>query len=110
MVTLFEWFYCKGVRNIIKVIVQDDKEPSHSDEAIIKSLKPLAIEILDWSKPDLCPQMLYVACENVRELYLSWSGLNGMLLAWSDIDGLAKLPYLTQIYLHQTRVSNNKPP
>ncbi|KAI1318151.1 hypothetical protein F5Y16DRAFT_135965 [Xylariaceae sp. FL0255] len=103
IVTLFEWLQSKGVKNIIKVVVQEQDEPFHSDEAIIASLSHFNIEILDWRKPDLCPEAINTACHNVRELHLYWSGINGMLLAWGGSEGLANLPSLTDIYLHQTK-------
>ncbi|KAK0636152.1 hypothetical protein B0T17DRAFT_69929 [Bombardia bombarda] len=103
MVKLFNWLKDKNVTNIIKVIVDDRKGPFHSDEAIIEALSPFIVEILDWSKPDLCPETIQKACANVRELHLSWTGLNGMLFAWGGIDGLANLPYLTDIYIRQTQ-------
>ena len=108
LVMLFKWLKAKKVKNIIKVIVVDNdkKDPCHSDEAIIDGLSPFAIEFLDWSKPDLCPQMIKKACEGVRKLYLSWSGLHGMLIAWGGRDGLANLPNLTEIHLRQTKVRN----
>ncbi|KAH6855890.1 hypothetical protein B0I37DRAFT_366056 [Chaetomium sp. MPI-CAGE-AT-0009] len=105
LVTLFKWLKDKKVKNIIKVIVvdKDINDSCHSDEAIIDALSPFSIEILDWNKPDLCPETIKKACESVRELHLSWSGLNGMLLAWGGADGLASLPNLTDIYLRQTK-------
>lgn len=109
MTTLFQWLRSKGVAKIIKVIVHDDEEPSHTDQSIQDSLKGFDVEILDWSKPDLCPETIYEACPNVRKLYLRWSGLNGILRAWGEAEGLAKLPYLTDIYLHQTKVNHSNP-
>ncbi|TGJ87155.1 hypothetical protein E0Z10_g1618 [Xylaria hypoxylon] len=106
MLTLFEWLKDKKVNNIVKVVVNDHKDPFHSDKAIIDALKQFNIEILDWSKPDLCPETIRAACNDVRELYLSWSGLNGMLLAWGGTDGLANLPNLTDVYLRQ--ISNSE--
>ena len=106
IVRLFNWLRIKGVKNIIKVIVCEDEDPFHSDEAIITALGRFIVEILDWTKPDLCPQTILQACNHVRELHLSWSGLNGMLLVWSGEDGLAKLPHLTDLHLHQTTVSS----
>ncbi|KAG9229803.1 peptidase S8/S53 domain-containing protein [Amylocarpus encephaloides] len=100
---LFQWLQTKKVKYIIKVIVCEVEDSFHSDEAIIGALEPFVVEILDWCKPDLCPETIWKACRDVRELHLSWSGLNGMLLVWSGEDGLAKLPYLTDVYLHQTR-------
>ena len=106
---LFQWLKNKKVKNIIKVIVVDNhkKSPCHSDEAIVRALSPFKIEILDWRKPDLCPETIRKACEGVRELHLSWSGLNGMLLAWAGRDGLANLPCLSEIYLQETQVWKN---
>ncbi len=107
--TLFDWLHKKkGVKNIIKVIVDDRnlKGTPHCDEAIINALHPFTIDILDWTKPDLCPKTISEACgKEVRKLYLSWSGLNGMLVAWGGPDGLARLPHLTDVYLRQTEVS-----
>ncbi|KAI1109570.1 hypothetical protein F5Y14DRAFT_444621 [Nemania sp. NC0429] len=101
MLTLFKWLKDKKVTNIIKVVVDDHRDPFHSDKAIIDALKQFSIEIVDWSKPDLDPETIQAACKDVRELHLSWSGLNGMLLAWGGTDGLASLPNLTDIYLRQ---------
>ncbi|KAI0437606.1 hypothetical protein F4803DRAFT_565896 [Xylaria telfairii] len=101
MLTLFTWLKDKNVTNIIKVVVDDHKSPFHSDKTIINALKQFSIEIVDWSKPDLCPETIKAACKDVRELHLSWSGLNGMLLAWGGTDGLANLPNLTDVYIRQ---------
>ncbi|KAK4241524.1 hypothetical protein C8A03DRAFT_30246 [Achaetomium macrosporum] len=102
MVAVFKWLKTRKVMNIIKVIVDDCKLPSHSDEAIVEALRSLNIDILDWSKPDLRPETIQQACRNVRKLYLSWSGLVGVLVAWGGRNGLAKLPYLTDVYIRQT--------
>ncbi|KAK1756664.1 hypothetical protein QBC47DRAFT_297737 [Echria macrotheca] len=101
MVTLFEWLKSKKVKNIIKVIVEDSKDPYHSDEAIVEALRHFSIEILDWSKPDICPETIRAACKDARELLLSWSGLNGMLIAWAGVEGLANMASLTDIHLRQ---------
>ncbi|KAK3374165.1 hypothetical protein B0T24DRAFT_554041 [Lasiosphaeria ovina] len=104
MVALFSWLSKKGVTNIIKVIVADNKEPPHSDQAIEDALKPFDVEILDWRKLDLDPRAIKDACQNskLRELHLRWSGNNAILRAWSEPDGLAMLKDLVQIRLHQT--------
>ncbi|KAI1465212.1 uncharacterized protein F4812DRAFT_462057 [Daldinia caldariorum] len=100
----FEWLYqAKGVRNIIKVIVDDLESPSHSDESIETALKRFDIEILDWRKIDLCPETICNSCKNLRVLHLWWSGNNAMLRAWSEPDGLVKLQQLKAIHLHQTQ-------
>ncbi|KAK3293535.1 uncharacterized protein B0H64DRAFT_404798 [Chaetomium fimeti] len=104
MVKLFKWLRKdKGVKNIIYLRVQDDGHCPHTDRAIITALKDFEIDILDWTKPDLCPKTIQEACPKVRKLYLTWSGLNGMLLAWGGRDGLANLENLTDVYLRQTK-------
>ncbi|KAK3309898.1 uncharacterized protein B0T15DRAFT_17432 [Chaetomium strumarium] len=102
MVAVFDWLKTRNVKHIIKVIVDDGKLPSHSDEAIVEALRPFTIDILDWSKPNLRPETIQQACGNVRKLYLSWNGLDGMLVAWGGRNGLANLPYLTDVYIRQT--------
>ena len=97
----------KGVKNIIYVRVEDHGDCPHTDKAIITALKDFEIDILDWTKPDLCPKTIQEACPKVRKLYLTWSGLNGMLLAWGGRDGLANLEHLTDVYLRQTKVSRS---
>lgn len=104
---LFDELYKKGVRNIIKVVIDDLEFPSHSDESIEKALENFDIEILNWKKVDICPVAIQRACRKagVVELHLWWSGNNGILRAWAAEDGLAELPRLEHIYLHQTEVS-----
>jgi hypothetical protein len=102
MVAIFDWLKTKKVKNIIKVIVDDGKLPSHSDEAIVEALRPFTIDVLDWSKPNLRPETIQQACRNVRKLYLTWNGLDDMLVAWGGRNGLANLPYLTNVYIRQT--------
>ncbi|KAF1954929.1 hypothetical protein CC80DRAFT_594587 [Byssothecium circinans] len=63
MLQFFQWLYDKGVRNIIKVIVEDgathEASPvareilPHSDEVIVQALTRFEIEILDWRKVPL---------------------------------------------------------
>ncbi|CAO2650409.1 Nn.00g017010.m01.CDS01 [Neocucurbitaria sp. VM-36] len=112
----FDWLYVKGVRNIIKVTVEDGAVGgrvheiiSHRDEIISESLKRFDIEILDWQKTDLCPLTIHSACQsstNLRELHLWWSGSNAVLRSWSEIDaktGIAALRTLEVIHLHEAR-------
>ena len=102
----FRWLTNKGVRNIIKVIVDDLEMPSHKDESIVKALKDFNIEILDWRKIDLCPEAICSSCPNLREVHLWWSGNNGILRAWSEPEGLIRLRKLEAIYVHQVQVSS----
>ncbi|KAF1957730.1 subtilisin-like protein [Byssothecium circinans] len=60
----FEWLSGKKVSNIIKVTVRDKDGVPHSDESIEESLCRFSIEILDWQKIDLCPQVIRTAALN----------------------------------------------
>ncbi|KAL6895355.1 hypothetical protein HDV57DRAFT_506859 [Trichoderma longibrachiatum] len=104
MEIIFKLLKDKGVRHIVKVIVFDLEVPSHSDESIERCLSWFeSIEILDWRKVDLCPETIAEACPKVVELHLWWSGNNAILVAWSAPGGLAKLPRLKKVHLHQTQ-------
>ncbi|PTB65121.1 hypothetical protein BBK36DRAFT_20935 [Trichoderma citrinoviride] len=104
MEIIFKLLKDKGVRHIVKVIVFDSEMPPHSDESIERCLLGFkSIEILDWRKVDLCPETILKACPKVVELHLWWSGNNAILIAWSAPGGLAKLPRLREIHLHQTK-------
>ncbi|KAF4457029.1 intracellular serine protease [Fusarium austroafricanum] len=103
MLFFFEWLKQQGVTKIIKVIVDDLEPPSHSDDAIEKSLTPFKVEILDWRRLDLDPTSLCVIGECLREVTLHWSGSNAVLRAWSEKDGLALVPTLEVIHLVQTQ-------
>ncbi|KAK0648154.1 hypothetical protein B0T16DRAFT_325322 [Cercophora newfieldiana] len=110
----------KGVTKIIKLTVDDRREP-HRDEDIEQVVggwddsdpkKPgtntaasFDVEILDWRKADLCPVTIKRAAPNVRELHLHWSGSNSVLFGWSDASCLASLPRLRKIHVHYTIVS-----
>jgi len=81
--------HCK-VKKIIKVKVLDDENP-HSDQIIEESLKGFDVEVLDWSKPDICSETIFKAAPKAQEVHLYSSGINAVLHAWSGIDGLRKL-------------------
>ena len=103
----FDWLYKKGVRNIIKVSVEDLEDPPHCDQSIEDSLCRFEIENLDWRKYDLCPEAIWNACKsskNLNELHLWWSGNNAILRAWSEPDGLVRLQRLKKIHLHESKV------
>lgn len=75
---------------IVKVIVIDDREPSHTDEAIETALTGFDVEIWDWKRVDLCSEVIFNAARNVKEISLYSSGNNAVLLGWSSKDGLGK--------------------
>ena len=119
----FDWLYKKGVRHIIRVVVDDSGDSGakvHTDEAIQESLEKFVVDHLDWKKPDLDPEtVLHVSSKvrkegstpenpsaaeffpdrQLRRLDLRWSGSTAVLRAWSEPEGLAMLPYLKKIHL-----------
>jgi hypothetical protein len=95
----FDWLYQKNVRHILKVTVDDLKDPPHSDKAIEESLRRFQVETLDWRRVDLCPETLYNSCRSVRELYLRWSGNRAILRAWGEPEGLPRLGKLEKVHL-----------
>lgn len=95
----FKWLYEKHVRHILKVTVDDLKDPPHTDKAIEESLGLFEVETLDWQKLDLCPETLHTACPEVRELHLRWSGNRAVLRAWGEPDGLPKLKNLEKVHI-----------
>ncbi|KAK1598848.1 peptidase S8/S53 domain-containing protein [Colletotrichum navitas] len=101
MTFFFNWQKEKGVKRILKVIVDDLEPPYHSDEAIEKALESIDVEVLDWRRPDLDPVTLARVGKCLREVYLQWSGRNTVLRAWSEPDGLVKIPTLKSIHLNQ---------
>ncbi|KAG9237404.1 hypothetical protein BJ875DRAFT_453856 [Amylocarpus encephaloides] len=101
MMFFFEWLrQDKGVKRILKVIVEDLDTPAHSDEAIEKTLEGFNVEILDWRKTDLCPETMYTSSSKLREIYLRWSGNNAVLRSWSEPDGLRRFEDLEKVHLH----------
>ena len=97
----------KKVNTILKVIVDDLVEPSHSDEAIEKALEKMGVEIWDWKKIDLCTEVIQKAAPNVREVHLYWSGNNALLRGWSEEGGLKRLKELAKVHLHVQQVCRN---
>ncbi|KAI1115066.1 hypothetical protein F5Y14DRAFT_144488 [Nemania sp. NC0429] len=100
MVKIFDWLRkTKGVKRIIKIIVNDFDKPAHSDRAILDSLRGFQVEELQWLKTDLDPVTILKVSDDIRKLRLRWSGNNTALRAWSDPYGLRKLPHLDTIQL-----------
>ncbi|KAJ3940924.1 uncharacterized protein N0V96_008798 [Colletotrichum fioriniae] len=105
-----EW----GVRKIFKVVVYDGDHP-HRDEEVEKALAGFVhgkkkyasfdVEVLDWHKEDLCPEVIQTATPQVRELHLHWSGRNSVLRGWSEPEGLPALEYLQKVYIYYTAPS-----
>jgi hypothetical protein len=91
LLTVFEWLNENGVKKIIRVVVGDDQQTPHTEDAIGKALEKFDVEELDWRKNDICSETIRYSAPNVRILYLYWSGSNPVLRAWSAADGLLLL-------------------
>lgn len=105
LIILFTWLKeTKSVKTILKVIVEDLEEPSHSDEAIETCLSGMGVEVWDWRKTDLCSEVIYRVSPDMRELHPYWTGRNAVLRGWSEAEGLKKLRKLEQVYLHVLQV------
>jgi hypothetical protein len=104
MIFLFNFLRNKSVKRVIRVIVDDTLEPSHSDEAIETALGGLKVEIWDWKKVDLCTETIVTAAPDAREVCLYWSGNNAVLRGWSEPGGLNQLKKLEKVHLHVGKV------
>ena len=106
---IFKRLRDKDVKTILRVIVDDSKYPSHSDEAIERALSDFGVEIWMWNKPDLFTEVILKAAPAAREVHLYWSGNNAVLRGWSEAGGLPTLPALKVVKLHAQRVSLSQP-
>ncbi|KAF4466269.1 intracellular serine protease [Fusarium albosuccineum] len=96
---IFRWLRTDAeVKKIIKLIVDDSRDPPHCDEEIENAVKPFDVEVWDWLKVDLCCETIAKAAPKARSINLYWSGKNAVLRGWSDPQGgLARLPNLQQV-------------
>ncbi|KIW63767.1 hypothetical protein PV04_08745 [Phialophora macrospora] len=102
MKLIFDWLRSKGVKKIVKVMVIDDGNPSHSDAAIEDALRGLEVELWDWKKLDLCTDVIATSSKKVKEVSLYSSGNNAVLMGWASSEGLtniAKFPKLKRVNL-----------
>lgn len=104
MIAIFNFLRRKGVKRVVRIIVDDKVSPAHIDEAIERAVGGLNVEIWDWQKIDLCSETILTAAPDVREVCLYWSGNNAVLRGWSDRGGLAQLRKLRKVYLHVHQV------
>ncbi|KAK7990197.1 NAD(P)-binding protein [Apiospora arundinis] len=104
---IFTWLReTKKVRRVVKVTVEDYKEPAHSDSAIVEALAGLRVEALHWLKMDLDPFTILRVGQDVREVRLRWSGSNTALRAWGDPCGLRQLEHLERVFLDLIQEEN----
>ncbi|KAJ8131362.1 hypothetical protein O1611_g2265 [Lasiodiplodia mahajangana] len=98
---LFNWLRDKkGVKRILRVIIEDLQDPAHSDEVIESCLNKMCVETWDWRKHDLSPEVLHKVAPDVQVVHLYWGGNNAILRAWSEAEGLKKLKNLKTVHLH----------
>lgn len=101
---IFDRLRKKGVKTVLKVIIDDSTMPAHSDEAIEDALKFMDVEIWDWKRTDLCSEVIYRVASKAREVHLYWSGNNAVLRGWSEEGGLKRLSQLKTVHLHIQQV------
>ncbi|KAK0623855.1 peptidase S8/S53 domain-containing protein [Immersiella caudata] len=102
LVEVFKWLRKHNVEQIVKVMVIDDGEPSHSDAAIEEALKDFKVEVWDWKKLDLCSDVIAESSNCVKEVSLYSSGSKSVLMGWASEEGLrnkTKFPELEQVNL-----------
>ena len=85
---VFDWLHNNGVKKIVKVMVIDDGDPSHSDSSIEKALHRFEVEIWDWKRVDLNTDVIHKCSKRVREVSLYSSGNNAVLMGWASMEGL----------------------
>jgi hypothetical protein len=109
LVTVFNWLRENHVEKIVKVMVIDDADPSHSDASIEEALHDFGIEIWDWKKLDLSTDVIWRATTApgdkdvsvVREISLYSTGNNAVLMGWASPQGLTnkkKFPTVSPYY------------
>ncbi|KAI0400668.1 hypothetical protein F4802DRAFT_619718 [Xylaria palmicola] len=96
---IFDVLKEKGVRKILRLIVDDDDACLHQDDMIQEKLKDFEIEELQWRKMDLSSSVLRHAVPHARTLRLFSSGNHSVLRDWSSADGLNELGMLQSVYL-----------
>ncbi|KAI0969672.1 hypothetical protein F4678DRAFT_473528 [Xylaria arbuscula] len=110
LVTVFDWLRKNHVEKIVKVMVIDDADPSHSDASIEEALHDFGVEIWDWKKLDLSTDVIWRATNApgnkdvsvVREISLYSTGNNAVLMGWASPQGLTnkkKFPALKKVNL-----------
>ncbi|KAG9503708.1 hypothetical protein J7337_003661 [Fusarium musae] len=89
-IAIFEKLKEKGVRKIIRVIVDDDDACLHQDDAL-ENLGEFKIEDFQWRKTDMSSSVIIKAAGNARHIQLFSSGNHSVLRDWSSSEGLNRL-------------------
>ncbi|RSM00406.1 hypothetical protein CEP52_009156 [Fusarium oligoseptatum] len=109
LVSVFDTLYQAGVRNILRLHVEDREQPSHTDTAIEKALQgresmteisedrgQINVETWDWRKPDISTDVIGFAAPKVETVNLYWSGNQTVLRAWGSLEGIPRLHATTK--------------
>ncbi|XXH01492.1 hypothetical protein Hte_007852 [Hypoxylon texense] len=104
---IFWWLKHEArVSRVLRVVVEDmnlpnsmDFKTSHSDQAIVRCLEGLQVQVWNWKKWDISSDVIRQASPSVKEVYLYCSGTNAVLRSWSDSQGLVLLKNLETIHL-----------
>lgn len=88
LIAVFDWLRRNNVTKIIRVMVIDDGDPSHSDKSIVKALEGFDVEQWDWKRLDLCTDVIWRSTSVVQEISLYSTGNNAVLRGWASPQGL----------------------
>ncbi|KAF8248828.1 hypothetical protein K440DRAFT_623902 [Wilcoxina mikolae CBS 423.85] len=95
---IFDLLHEKGVKKIIRLIVDDNEDCPHTDE-IIEGLNRFKIEDWKWEKVDISSVVLRKAAEHAQHVRLLSSGNHSVLRDWSSCDGLKELKHLEAVHV-----------
>ncbi|RTE83626.1 hypothetical protein BHE90_001802 [Fusarium euwallaceae] len=101
LVSVFDTLYQAGVRNILRLHVEDREQPSHTDTAIEKALqgRESMTEISEdrgQINVETCTDVIGFAAPKVETVNLYWSGNQTVLRAWGSLEGIPRLHATTK--------------
>jgi hypothetical protein len=76
-----------GVREILKITVDDLGTSSHSDETIENALEGFEIETWNWKREDIPSHVIANSTSAVKELTLYCSGNRNIINGWCGNQG-----------------------
>jgi hypothetical protein len=97
LIAVFNWLRKNQVEKIVKVMVIDDGELSHSDESIEEALHDFGIEVWDWKRLDLSTEVIYNSTKVVQEICLYSTGNNAVLMGWASNEGLRSVTKFPEV-------------
>ncbi|KAF2968969.1 hypothetical protein GQX73_g4638 [Xylaria multiplex] len=104
LVAVFDEIAKAGVRNILRLHVEDRSDRPHTDSAIERSIRgcdsttsnnerheAIGVELWDWRKVDISVEVIAFAAPGVEHVHLYWSGTQAVLRGWSCDEGIPRL-------------------